>query len=102
MGEYVLEALDRVAEPHDRKIPFPVQKVVYERAGNVCQLCGWNRRRRTRARADPRILELHHLEKHEAGGRTAPENLVVLCSRCHDELHAGRRDIPPDLLPSRA
>jgi len=96
MGEYVLETLDRIAQPHDRKIPFDVQKAVYERAANACELCGWSRQRWTRQ--DPRILELHHLQEHAAGGKNIPANLAVLCSRCHDEIHAGRRDIPPDLL----
>lgn len=95
MGEYILEVADRVAEPHDRQIPFQVQKAVYERAQNSCELCGWTRQRWTRE--DPRILELHHLEEHVAGGHNIPENLVALCSRCHDEVHAGRRDIPPGL-----
>lgn len=96
MGEYVLETLDRIAEAHDRRIPFGVQKVVYERAGNACELCGWTREGWTRE--DPRILELHHLQQHAAGGQNTPENLIALCSRCHDEVHGGRRNIPPQLL----
>jgi len=96
MGEYVLEDQERVSEPHDRNIPLDVQKEVYERAGNACQLDGWNRDRWTRD--DPRILELHHLTEHAAGGENVAENLVVLCSRCHDDVHAGRRELPPDLM----
>ena len=49
MGEYVLESKERIAEPHDRKIPFDVQKAVYERDKNTCRLDGW-RRKRDRAR----------------------------------------------------
>lgn len=96
MGEYVLENGERIAEPHDRKIPFDVQKEVYERAKNTCQLCGWNREKWTRD--DPRILELHHIEEHVEGGPNIPENLVVLCSRCHDEIHAGRIELPPNII----
>jgi 5-methylcytosine-specific restriction endonuclease McrA len=96
MGEYVLENAERIAEPHDRKVPFDVQKEVYERAKNTCQLCGWNREKWTRD--DPRILELHHIEEHVEGGPNIPENLVVLCSRCHDEVHAGRRELPPNII----
>ena len=33
MGEYILESTERVSEPHDRKIPFDIQKAVYERDG---------------------------------------------------------------------
>lgn len=96
MGDYVLESADRIAEPHDRKIPFDVQKLVYDRAHNTCQLCGWNRDRWTRD--DPRILELHHVAEHVDGGRNVPENLVVLCSKCHDDLHAARVELPPEIL----
>jgi len=96
MGEYVLESLDRVSEPHDRQIPFAAQKEVYERAGNACQLCGWSRERWTRE--DPRILELHHLLHHVTGGANTPDNLVVLCSKCHDGVHAGRLELPPDIM----
>lgn len=96
MGEYVLENAERIAEPHDRKVPFDVQKEVYERAKNTCQLCGWNREKWTRD--DPRILELHHIEEHVEGGPNIPENLVVLCSRCHDEIHAGRIELPPNII----
>ncbi|MCK4626980.1 MAG: HNH endonuclease [Phycisphaerae bacterium] len=96
MGEYVLENIERVAEPHDRKIPFEIQKKVYKRAGSTCELCGWTRDRWTRE--DPRILELHHVAEHATGGPNTPENLVVLCSRCHDDVHAGRRELPPNII----
>jgi 5-methylcytosine-specific restriction endonuclease McrA len=96
MGEYVLESADRIAEPHDRKIPFDVQKAVYERAKSSCELCGWNRERWTRE--DPRILELHHLSEHAEGGKNVAENLIVLCSKCHDDVHGGRRQLPPNIL----
>lgn len=95
-GEYVVESADRIAEPHDRKIPFDVQKAVYERAKSSCELCGWNRERWTRE--DPRILELHHLSEHAEGGKNVAENLIVLCSKCHDDVHAGRRQLPANIL----
>lgn len=96
MGEYILETSERIAEPHDRNIPFEVQRIVYERANSTCELCGWSRERWTRD--DPRILELHHITEHADGGPNVPENLVVLCSRCHDDVHAGRRELPPDIV----
>jgi len=95
MGEYVLESSERIAEPHDRKIPFDVQKAVYERDENRCRNCGWDR---SQWRRDaPRILELHHLEEHAEGGPNIKENLVCLCSKCHDDVHAGRIHLPPGL-----
>jgi hypothetical protein len=96
MGEYILESADRIAEPHDRNIPFEVARAVYERDHSTCRLCGWNRDKWTRE--DPRILELHHISEHAKGGRNIPENLVVLCTRCHDDIHAERRQLPPNIL----
>ena len=96
MGEYILENSERIAEAHDRKIPFDIQRAVYERDNNTCRLCGWNRKKWTRE--DPRILELHHIEEHVEGGPNIPENLVVLCSKCHDEVHAGRRELPTNII----
>ena len=95
-GQYVLQSATRIAEPHDRHIPDALQREVYERDNNACRLCAWNIDRWTAG--DPRILELHHLEHHSEGGANVGQNLVVLCSRCHDELHAGRLDFPPNFL----
>lgn len=91
IGQYVLESLDRIIQPHDRSIPDAIQKLVYERDSNLCRSCGWSRDRWTRS--DPRILELHHIQEHAAGGANTQENLVVLCSKCHDDVHAGRIEI---------
>jgi predicted HNH restriction endonuclease len=33
-----------------------------------------------------------------AGGPNIPENLIVLCSKCHDDIHAGRRQLPPHIM----
>ncbi len=97
-GQYILQSVDRIANAHDRRIPEAVQKIVYERDENTCRLCGWNM---SRWRAnDPRILELHHVEEHARGGANSAANLVVLCSVCHDDIHAGRRKLPANLLAS--
>ena len=96
MGEYVQKSRERIAEPHDRRTPFAVEKEVYARDDNTCRLCGWNRSRWNRR--DPRILELHHVREHARGGANTADNLLVLCSRCHDDIHAGRRSLPADIL----
>ncbi len=90
MGEYILLSAERIAEPHDRHIPEPVQKHVYERDRNTCRLCNWNQALWTPD--DPRFLELHHLEAHETGGENIERNLAVVCNKCHDDVHAGRRE----------
>jgi hypothetical protein len=92
-GEYVLESTERVAEPHDRHIPIDVEREVFERDHNQCINCDWHRALWTVE--DPRFLEVHHLEHHANRGPNIVANLVVLCNRCHDEVHAGRLMIPP-------
>jgi hypothetical protein len=91
IGEYVLQSLDRFADEHDRHIPEDDQRAVYERDRNRCRLCGWDRDMWTRQ--NPRYLELHHIVEHRAHGPNTRDNLIVLCSKCHDEVHAGRLDV---------
>jgi len=90
-GEYVLLDPERVAEPHDRRIPVDVQREVYERDKNQCQLCNWIGTDWTQE--DPRLLELHHKLEHEFGGESTTENLTLLCNGCHDDVHAGRKSV---------
>ncbi|MBN8549462.1 MAG: HNH endonuclease [Deltaproteobacteria bacterium] len=97
MGEYIMLSTDRVAKEHDRHIPMDVQREVYERDKNTCRLDGWSMEKWSKE--DPRILELHHLKAHVKGGENIAKNLLVLCSRCHDDIHANRRTIPPEALP---
>jgi nitrate reductase cytochrome c-type subunit len=92
-GEYVLEAVDRVDQPHDRHIPREVEEEVYRRDNNTCVNCGWDRSRWTRE--DPRFLQIHHVIQHAKRGSDTPENLVVLCNRCHVDVHSGRIIVHP-------
>lgn len=91
-GEYVLEVAERVGKPHDRNIPKAVEEAVYARDNNTCRIDGWNREKWTRE--DPRFLELHHIEHHVQGGPNTPANLIVVCNRCHDDIHRGRVEPP--------
>jgi hypothetical protein len=90
MGEYVLLSAERIAEPHDRRIPDEVQKRVYARDENRCRnpACGYSW-----TSDDPRILELHHIVEHVKRGPNTEDNLVVLCNLCHDDVHAGRLNL---------
>jgi hypothetical protein len=88
VGQYVLQSAERIAQPHDRHISNEVQQEVYKRDGNRCRICGWDLTRWKKD--DPRILELHHFEHHQHGGANSLRNLIVACSKCHDEIHAGK------------
>lgn len=96
MSEYVLESLERIAEPHDRNIPNEVQKEVYARDQSTCCNCGWHRE--LWKREDARILELHHLKPHVEKGENIAANLLVLCSKCHDAAHAGKLIVTPAMF----
>jgi hypothetical protein len=48
----------------------------------------------------------HHVQPHEAGGLTVPENLVELCDSCHYSIHRLlwhlAKGLPAGLVPRQA
>ena len=57
------------------------REYVLYRDGHTCRLCDGKRK-------DP-VLEVHHKIRRIDGGSDRPENLITLCSTCHDLLHKG-------------
>lgn len=51
-----------------------------------CRRCGWTHSLWNRS--DPRHLELHHIEAHVRGGENSEDNLITLCTVCHDIWHS--------------
>lgn len=47
-----------------------------------CQFCGSTEK-----------IEGHHIIDHQFGGAADKDNIVTLCSECHDKVHAGKIDI---------
>jgi SH3-like domain-containing protein len=84
VGVYVLEE-DRQSPEHDRTIPDPVRRKVLQRDNYTCTACSWNHDMWNPS--DPRHLELHHKEHHARGGDNTEENLITLCTVCHDDIH---------------
>lgn len=84
IGSYLLEQ-DRQSPPHDRRIPDPVRTAVLRRDNYTCQNCSWTHEMWNRS--DPRHLELHHVEHHAKGGENEEDNLITICTICHDERH---------------
>lgn len=88
VGVYVLEQ-DRQSPVHDRKIPDPVRAAVLTRDNHRCVKCGWSHKDWNRS--DPRHLELHHVEHHAHGGSNEEDNLITICTICHDDVHRHER-----------
>jgi hypothetical protein len=88
IGSYLLEE-DRQSPAHDRKIPDPVRRAVLVRDKYTCQKCRWAYKQWNPS--DPRHLELHHKEHHAKGGENKKENLITLCTVCHDDIHRNEK-----------
>lgn len=59
------------------KLAEPTKREVRQRCGFGCVMCGYP------------IITYHHLEEWAETQDDSPENLVLLCERCHREYHAG-------------
>lgn len=84
VGVYLLEA-DRQSPEHDRRILDPVKRAVLRRDGYKCSKCHWTHDEWNRS--DPRHLELHHIKQHVKGGENTENNLLTICTVCHDNIH---------------
>ncbi len=84
IGVYLLEA-DRQSPEHDRIIKDSIKREVLRRDGYKCTNCNWSHEEWNRS--DPRHLELHHTKHHAKGGKNNEENLITLCTVCHDDIH---------------
>lgn len=71
----------RLGEMYDE---YNVRQYVLKRDNYTCQCCGAH----TTAKKVVK-LHVHHLESRKVGGN-APNNLITLCTACHDNLHKGR------------
>lgn len=89
IGIYVLEE-DRQSPEHDRRIPEGEYRKVLSRDQYRCQDCGWTHEKWNRS--DPRHLEVHHVRPHVDKGTNTDDNLITLCTVCHDIRHSHRSD----------
>ena len=73
------EAVRLVAQ--EPRVPSPkVRRGLLRRDGYRCA---------TRGCPHHLFLQIHHVVFYSLSGKTVPENLVVLCSRCHKNVHEG-------------
>ncbi len=94
----VMKIVIEVATFDIQKINNPdIEGVSYQRGE---QLGFWNTReyvlwrdghrcRHCRGKSRDNILEVHHLIERKDGGSDRPDNLITLCSTCHDAYHRG-------------
>lgn len=52
----------------------------------ACRVCG----------AVSREVHHHHVRYRSLGGRDTPENLLIVCPRCHDDIHSARIRVTGD------
>lgn len=64
---------ERMAREH---IPIKIKKAIRDRGQNECRKC--YRRE---------CLTIHHIQMVMDGGTNDPDNLILLCSACHQEWH---------------
>ena len=65
-----------------------VREYVLFRDNHVCQCC--------KGKSKDKILNVHHIESRKTGGN-APNNLITLCSVCHDGYHRGTVKLPKSI-----
>jgi hypothetical protein len=87
VGVYLLES-NRQSPEHDRQIPDPVRAAVLRRDKYKCKSCSWTHKEWNPS--DARHLELHHVKEHAKGGANTEDNLMTVCTVCHDEIHRRR------------
>ena len=58
------------------------QKAGKIRDNYICQACGSSDK-----------VEGHHIIDHQFMGAANADNIISLCSKCHDNVHRGRLDI---------
>jgi len=58
------------------------QKAGKIRDNYICQACGSRNK-----------VEGHHIIDHQFMGAANVDNIISLCSKCHDNVHRGRLDI---------
>lgn len=81
-----------------RSLPESVRSQVLDRDGESCRQCGVSV---TPMNDDGPSFQLHHIIPFAAGGPDHPENLITLCTDCHEQAHARMKSIVderPDLV----
>ncbi|WAM22607.1 MAG: RNA-guided endonuclease IscB (plasmid) [Candidatus Methanoperedens sp.] len=73
-----------------QKDSWNVREYVLHRDGHICQHC--------KGKSGDLILETHHIISRQVGG-DSPENLITLCSTCHEKVSQGKLKL--DIAPPK-
>lgn len=84
MGKWEQVFADHFVREDPKNLSESVRLAVLHRDNAQCQLCGTSGENR---------LQLHHMIYRSHGGPHLEDNLVTLCFRCHEDVHAGRQDV---------
>ena len=68
----------------NRQITEEEKIQVYERAHGCCEMCG-------KQFKDYKEAEYHHKEEYHLGGASEVDNIMCLCTECHDEIHRTKK-----------
>ncbi len=80
MKEYMIEELKLKELDINRQISEEEKIQAYNSANKCCEKCG-------KSFKDFKEAEYHHIELYSDGGSTTVDNIMVLCKKCHDEIH---------------
>lgn len=89
MKEYMIEELQLKPLDDNRQISDEEKIQAYNKVGGCCERCG-------KKFKDYKDAEYHHIELYSEGGSTSVDNIMVLCTSCHDDIH---RNKPVDTAP---
>lgn len=73
-------AKHQIAELDDKRQISDEDKIAIFATRKSCELCNCKFK-------DYKEAEYHHKERYADGGKTSIENIMILCTKCHDRIH---------------
>ncbi len=81
-------AENTLPELDDRRQISDEEKISIFAIKNNCELCNVDFK-------DYKDAEYHHVDRYADGGKTVTENIMILCSKCHDIIHGKSEIVSP-------
>lgn len=83
MKQYMINELKLKPLDENRQITEEEKIRAYSKANRKCEMCG-------KEFKDYKEAEYHHIQMYCLGGQSETDNIKVLCSICHDEIHKSK------------